>query len=74
MEINLNRNKEIQVGDIVKYKEELHFVIYEECMEFGYIIVSLKDFKAKQSWETLHDLALYCELVVKNSNLKLEVI
>ena len=74
MEINLNRNKEIQVGDIVKYKEDLHFVIYEECMEFGYIIVSLKDFEVKQYFETLHDLALECELVEKNKNLKLEVI
>ena len=74
MEINLNRNKEIQVGDIVKYKEDLHFVIYEECMEFGYLIVSLKDFEGKQRWETLHDLALECELVEKTKNLKLEVI
>lgn len=74
MEINLNRNKTIQVGDIVKYKEDLYFVIYDESMDFGYLIVSLKDFKVKECWETLHGLAFECELVEQNNNLKLEVI
>ena len=74
MEINLNRNKAIQVGDVVKYKEDLYFVIYDESMEFGYLIVSLKDFKVKECWETLHGLAFECELVEQNNNLKLEVI
>ena len=73
MEINLNRNKTIQVGDIVKYKEDLHFVVHEENMEFGHLIVSLKDFKVKECFPTLDDLSLECELVVKNNNLKLEV-
>lgn len=74
MEINLNRNKAIQVGDVVKYKEDLYFVIYDESMDFGYLIVSLKDFKVKECWETLHGLAFECELVEQNNNLKLEVI
>ena len=73
MEINLNRNKAIQVGDVVKYKEDLYFVIYDESMDFGYLIVSLKDFKVKECWETLHGLAFECELVEKTKNLKLEV-
>ena len=60
MEINLNRNKAIQVGDVVKYKEDLYFVIYDESMDFGYLIVSLKDFKVKECWETLHGLAFEC--------------
>ena len=74
MEINIKKNKAIQVGDVVKYKEDLYFVIYDESMDFGYLIVSLKDFKVKECWETLHGLAFECELVEKNENLKLEVI
>lgn len=74
MEINLNRNKAIQVGDIVKYKEDLHFVMYDESLNYGYIAVSLKSFKTKECWESLHDLSLECELVEKNSNLKLSTI
>ena len=74
MEINIKENKEIQVGDIVEYKEDLSIVIYEESMDFGYLTVSLKDFKVKEYWETLHDLSLECELIEKNSNLKLSTI
>lgn len=74
MEINIKKNKAIQVGDVVKYKEDLYFVIYDESMDFGYLIVSLKDFKVKECWETLHGLAFECELVEQNNNLKLEVI
>ena len=74
MEINIKENKEIQVGDIVEYKEDLCFVIYDESMDFGYLTVSLKDFKVKEYWETLHDLSLECELIEKNSNLKLSTI
>ena len=74
MEINIKKNKAIQVGDVVKYKEDLYFVIYDESMDFGYLIVSLKDFKVKECWETLHGLKFECELVEKNENLKLEVI
>lgn len=74
MEINLNTKKAIQVGDVVKYKEDLHFVIYDESMDFGYLIVSLKDFKVKECWEALHGLAFECELVEKNNNLKLSSI
>ena len=51
MEINIKENKEIQVGDIVEYKEDLCFVIYDESMDFGYLTVSLKDFKVKEYWE-----------------------
>ena len=74
MEINLNRHKEIQVGDIVKYKEYLHIVIHDESLDYGYLVVTLRDFKVKECWESLHDLSLECELVEKNSNLKLSTI
>ena len=74
MEINLNTKKAIQVGDVVKYKEDLYFVIYDESMDFVYLIVSLKDFKVKECWEALHGLAFECELVEQNNNLKLSSI
>ena len=74
MEININTKKAIQVGDVVKYKEDLCFVIYDESMDFGYLTVSLKDFKVKECWETLHELAFECELVEQNNNLKLSTI
>ena len=74
MEINLNSNKEIQVGDVVKYEKDLCFVVYDESLNYGYMAVSLKSFKKKYCWESLYDLSLECELVEKNSNLKLEVI
>ena len=74
MKININKDKSIQLGDLVEFEGFLHFVIYDECFDYGYIVVSLKDFKVKERWETLHELAFECELVEQNNNLKLSTI
>ena len=74
MEININRNKEIQVGDIVEHKSFLCMVIFDESSEFCYAAVNLDTFSVIGGWRSLKELAYECKLVEKNSNLKLEVI
>lgn len=79
MEINIKKNKSIELGDIVEHenierKNFLCMVIFDENSEFCYAIVSLDNFKIIDGWRTLGELALECELVEKNNNLKLEVI
>ena len=74
MEINLNRNKAIELGDIVKHENFLCMVIFDENSEFCYAVVNLDTFNIIDGWRTLGDLECECELVEKNSNLKLEVI
>ena len=74
MEININKNKSIELGDIVEIGGFLHIVIYDIHSEFCYAIVNLKDFQIKNGWKTLDELSECCKLVEKNENLKLEVI
>ena len=74
MEININKDKSIEVGDLVEYEGFLHIVIYDVYSEFRYGIVNLKDFKLIEGWKTLDKLSKCCKLVAKNYNLKLEVI
>jgi hypothetical protein len=74
MEINIKKNKAIQLGDVVEYDGKLHLVVYDENTNFCYRIVSLIDFKITDAWKNLDTLSNSCKLVEKNSNLKLEVI
>ena len=74
MKININKDKSIQLGDLVEFEGFLHFVILDKNSEFCYAIVNLKDFEIKVGWKTLNDLSSRCKLVEKSENLKLEVI
>ena len=74
MEINIKKNKSIELGDIVEYEGKLHLVVYDRNATFCYRIVSLIDFKITNAWKNLDTLSHNCKLVGKNSNLKLEVI
>ena len=74
MEINIKKNKEIKLGDIVEYEGELHLVVYDENSNFCYRIVRLIDFKIVNAWRNLDMLSHSCKLVEKSENLKLEVI
>lgn len=74
MEINIKKNKPIELGDVVEYEGKLHLVVYDENVTFGYRIVSLIDFKIADAWKNLDMLSHSCKLIEKNENLKLEVI
>ena len=74
MEINLKKNEEIELGDVVEREGKLHLVVYDGNATFCYRIVSLIDFKITDAWKNLDALSNNCKLVEKNSNLKLEVI
>ena len=74
MEINLKKNKEIELGDVVEYDGKLHLVVYDVNANFCYRTVSLIDFKITNAWRNLDTLSNSCKLVEKNKNLKLEVI
>ena len=74
MELNIKKNKQIELGDVVEYEGKLHLVVYQENANFCYRIVSLIDFKITDAWKNLDTLSHSCNLVEKNSNLKLEVI
>ena len=74
MEINIKKNKPIELGDVVEYEGKLHLVVYDGNETFCYRIVSLIDFKIADAWKNLDALSNNCKLVEQNSNLKLEVI
>ena len=74
MEINIKKNKPIELGDVVEYDGKLHLVVYNANANFCYGTVSLIDFKITNAWRNLDTLSSNCKLVEKNKNLKLEVI
>ena len=74
MEINIKKNKSIELGDVVEYEGKLHLVVYDRNATFCYRIFSLIDFKITDAWKNLDTLSNSCKLVEKNENLKLEVI
>ena len=74
MEINIKRNKSIELGDVVEHENFLCMVILDEGSEFCYAVVNLDNFEIIDGWRTLRELASKCELIEKNYNLKLEVI
>ena len=73
MELNIKKNKPIELGDVVEYEGKLHLVVYDENANFCYRIVSLIDFKITDAWKNLDTLSHSCNLVEKSENLKLEV-
>ena len=73
MEININKNNSIEIGDVVEYDGKLHFVVYDENSNFCYRIVRLIDFKIINEWRKLDTLSCSCRLVKKNNKLKIEV-
>ena len=44
MEINLKKNEEIELGDVVEYDGKLHLVVYDVNANFCYRTVSLIDY------------------------------
>lgn len=74
MKININKDKSIEIGDIVEHKSFLCMVIFDESSDFCYVVVNLDTFNIINEWKTLEKLALECKLVEKKHNLKLEVI